>query len=327
MKKNNIEKNFSIIIPSRKIDINLDQCLSQIRKYYKKIKIILILDEYNKIIEDKNISILITKNKTIGYKRNLAVKNSNTKFVCFIDSDAYPKSPWLNNVLEIFKKNNKIAGVGGPNLSPRTNNIEKIIVSRARKLSFVTLNKDVKFIPKKNKSIKFLPSCNLIVRKDLYLKSGGMDDNLYSGEEISLNYNLIKNGYILIFSPHVIVFHKDRNFKHFARQRFIYGSTGLRLFMKYPNLQSFQLLIASFPIFFLLSIFFIINNKFLLNSYFIGLFTMLCLIVINSIKINYKKNFFKSFKLTLISVFYPGYGLILSFFVSDKKLSSFYTQR
>lgn len=325
--KKKFTRDFTIIIPSRKVDLNLEHCLRQIRKFYKKIKIIIILDEYNKKFVDRNITVLITKNKTIGYKRNIAVKQANSKYVCFIDSDAYPNNPWLKDVNNIFESDRKVAGIGGPNLSPKTNNVEKKIVARARKLSFVTLNKNVKKIPKKNETVSFLPSCNLIIKRSIYIKLGGMDESLYSGEEISLNYNLKRSGYDLVFSPDVIVFHKDRNFKHFARQRFIYGSTGLRLFLKYPNLQSFQLLISSIPFFYILSLIFILKNKLLVIGYVCGIILLLTLILINVLKINFQNNFFKSLKLTLISIFYPGFGLFLSFFLSDKKISTFYTQR
>ena len=325
--KKKIVEDYTIIIPSRKVDLNLEHCLRQIRKFYKKIKIIIILDDYNKKFIDRNITVLITKNKTIGFKRNIAVKKANSKYVCFIDSDAYPNSPWLKNVNNIFKSDRRIAGVGGPNLSPKTNNVKKKIVARARKLSFVTLNKNVKKIPKKKEIISFLPSCNLIIKRNIYIRLGGMDESLYSGEEIALNHNLKRAGYNLVFSPDVIVFHKDRNFKHFARQRFIYGSTGLRLFLKYPNLQSFQLLISSIPLFYVLSLIFILKNKLLVTGYVCGIILLLIITLINVVKINFQNNFIKSLKLTLISIFYPGYGLILSFFLSDKKLSTFYTQR
>ena len=324
---NSIEKKYTVIIPSRKIDENLEQCISQIRKFYKKLKIIVILDEINKKLIHKYIDIIVTENKTIGFKRNLAVKKTKTKYVCFIDSDAYPVTKWLDTVDDIFVKNKLIAGVGGPNLSPKTTNVEKKLVSRARKLSFVTLNKNVKSIPTKNINVDFLPSCNLIFKKSIYLKIGGMDEIMYSGEEIALTYKLKKKGYNLIFSPNVFVYHKDRDFKHFARQRLIYGSTGLRLSIKYPCLPSFQLLISSIPFFYLLSFFIFLINLSFLKIYLIGVFFILILCILNSIKINFDNNFFKSIKLTLISVMYPGFGLLLSFFFNDEKLRSFYTQR
>ena len=45
---NQYESLVSIIIPSRDIDYLLENCLEEIRKLYKDIKIILVLDEINK---------------------------------------------------------------------------------------------------------------------------------------------------------------------------------------------------------------------------------------------------------------------------------------
>ena len=39
-----IEKNITILIPSKSYDENLQFCILNIRKYYKKIKIVLVLD-------------------------------------------------------------------------------------------------------------------------------------------------------------------------------------------------------------------------------------------------------------------------------------------
>ena len=57
--------------------------------------------------KDKNISVLVSGNKTIGYKRNLAVKHCKTDYVYFIDSDAYPNTHWLDQVDKTFKKYNR----------------------------------------------------------------------------------------------------------------------------------------------------------------------------------------------------------------------------
>jgi len=324
---NSVETNISVIIPSRIYDENLSHCLKQIRKFYKKIKIILILDSQNKKNTDKNIKILISGNKTIGHKRNLGVKKTKTKFICFIDSDAYPDTPWLNKVNELFKKYKNLGAIGGPNLSPKTKNIEKILVSRSRKLSFVTLNKLVKNNNSKTDYINFLPSCNMILKTNLYKKLKGMDERLYSGEEISLNYNIKKKDLKLIFCPSICIFHKDRNFKHFARQRFIYGSTGLKLFLRYPCKESLLLLISSFPVIFFLLFPFIFFNEFFFNFYIGGMIFLILFCLLNSIKINYSNNFMKSIKLTIISMFSPGIGLITSLLIKDYIIKKYYTQK
>ena len=84
-KKNNrlikkVENNITIIIPSRKFDENLKNCIKKIRTYYKKIQIIIILDTPTKLKLDKNTKTIISGNKTIGFKRNLAAKYVKTKF-------------------------------------------------------------------------------------------------------------------------------------------------------------------------------------------------------------------------------------------------------
>ena len=162
-----VQNKITIVIPSRLHDRNLSFCIKKIRQFYKKIKIIIILDKKEFFKKDKNIILLVSGNKTIGYKRNLAVNFCKTEYVCFIDSDAYPNSYWLDQVDKTFKKYKKVGAVGGPNLSPPTNNIEKILVSRSRKLSFVTLNTSSKNQEKKESEINFLPSVNLIVKKNL----------------------------------------------------------------------------------------------------------------------------------------------------------------
>ena len=47
----------------------------------------------------------------------------------------------------------------------------------------------------------------------------------------------------------------------------------------------------------------------------------------NSLKINYKNNFLKSVKLSFISLFMPGIGLIARIFLKDETFKKFYTQR
>ena len=217
--------------------------------------------------------------------------------------------------------------MGGPNLSPKTKNIEKILVARSRKNSIVTLNPKVKSIKTNKHFINFLPSCNIIMRSSVYKKIKGMDPRLYSSEEISLNYKLNKKGFKMIFSPKVCVFHSDRNFKHFARQRFIYGSTGLWYSIRYPCKESFMLLASSFPTLFVLSFPIIFINYALMLAFLFGIFFLVLLVIMNSVKINFRNNFIKSIKLSLISFFYPGFGLLARIFLKNNTFKKLYTQK
>jgi cellulose synthase/poly-beta-1,6-N-acetylglucosamine synthase-like glycosyltransferase len=321
------QSRITIIIPSRSYDRNLSFCVKKIRQFYKKIKIIIILDKKESFKKDKNISVLISGNKTIGYKRNLAVKHCKTDYVCFIDSDAYPTTSWLDQVDKTFKKHKSAAAIGGPNLSPPTNNIEKTLVSIFKNLFFVTLNTAVKSRKKIEGTINFLPGCNLVVKTKIYNKLRGMYEELYSGEEIPLIRNLKKNNFKIIFNPKIYVFHKDRNFKHFFRQRFVYGSTGLRLFIKFPCKQSFLLLISSVPFVYLLIFPLVLLNNFFFIEYIFGisLLSLFCLLI--AFKINYSHSYFlKSLKLSLIAIFAPGIGFIASLLLRNDVIKQLFTQ-
>ena len=321
-----VENNITVVIPSRSLDSNLINCIKKIRKFYRKIKIILVLDFPIKNKLDKNIKILISGNKTIGYKRNLGVKFVNTKLISLIDSDAYPSSFWLNESIDILRDTN-IAAIGGPNISPKSYNIEKILVANSRINSIVTLNPIVKSRKTKKHYINFLPSCNFIIKTSIYKKVNGMDSRLYSSEEISLNLKVRKLGYKMIFNPKIFVYHIERNFKHFFRQRFIYGSTGLWCSIRYPCKESFLLLASSFPLLYCLCFPLIFINKDLRLFFLTGIMALLSVILLNAYKINFKNNFLKSLKLSFISFFVPGLGLVARIFLKDKIFKGLYTQK
>ena len=321
------QKKFTIIIPSKIFDNNLKFCIKNIRKYYKLVKIIVILDKKKKLIKNKDIKIITVGPKNIGYKRNLAAKLTNSKYITFIDSDAYPKHKWLDHVLNSFKKFEDVKVIGGPNLSPSNKELEKQLVARARKLSFVTFDPFVKKRGKTEKIVNFLPACNFTIERKIYLKIGGMIDKIYSGEEMSIMKKLRDKNYKMLLNYRSYVYHKERNFKHFFRQRFVYGSTAIYYILKYPCRETLLLLISTFPFLYLLILPAAFLNLFFFKIYFsifsfLFLFCLLC-----ALKINFKNNFFKSLNLIILSVFGPGIGLVSSLFLSAKKIKKLYTQK
>ena len=131
----------------------------------------------------------------------------------------------------------------------------------------------------------------------------------------------------MIFSPKVFVFHSDRNFKHFARQRFIYGSTGLWYIIRYPCKESFMLFVSSFPTLFILFFPIVFISNALKLTFLLGILLMTLLVIKNSVKINFKNNFIKSVKLSLIIFFYPGLGLLGRIFLKNNTFKKLYTQK
>ena len=311
----NVEKKFTIVIPSRDIDNNAKFCVKKIRFFYKKIKIIIIIDikKANFYSRDKNIKILYYKTKNIGLKRNYAVNFVKTKFISFIDSDAFPVVPWLDYIYFNFDSKTKI--VGGPNLS-NCNNINETIVSRARNFWFVNffnseINKNNLY---SGKYVKFLPSCNFSILRKFYLKIDGMDENLEVGEEHKLFHYCENNSIKVYFNPKSFVMHQERQVKEFFFQRMVYGQNILKLFFKYPSSNTFFTLLAIFPILFLILFFYSIFYKLYLQVILTTISTLFIYFLFCLIKINKQKKFIMySAKVLLAAIFGPGFGFFLSF--------------
>ncbi len=327
MKLFNAEKLVTIIIPSKIFDSNLKFCITKIRKYYKNINIILLLDKVIKIKKIKKTKIIQTGNKTIGFKRNLGVKLSNTPFVSFIDSDAYPNNRWLDFILSSFKKNKNVKVVGGPNVSPKTKDIERKLVAKVRKFFFVTFDNRVKFIRDTDHFVKFLPSVNFVIKKNIYLKLGGMNEIVNTGEDGIFMNDLNKKNYKMLLNGRAYVFHKDRNFKNYLRQRIVYGSNIFKNFFLSPSFSTFFMCLSILPFLYLLLFPLAILSNYLILKLYLSILVLMSLFILYcSLKIYEKNTFFKSFKVVFISIFGPGLGFAISLIKSDKYLRKIYTQ-
>ena len=335
------QSKFTIIIPSKIIDKNLINCERKIRHFYKNIIILFMLDEIN---DNKEFSVhtkkIVTGLVNVSEKRNMGFRLCKTDFLVFIDSDAYPDHPWLDKIESIFEQNKTIGVCGGPNLSPEENDDEKKLISFVKKSWFVTQNANLlKKIQSKGQFIHFLPSCNLVVKRSVFKDKDPFDKRLFANEEISLNTYIKKYGYKIYYDPSVYVFHKDRNINSFLRQRFIYGSESLSVFLKFPCKCSFNLLISTIPfiaILLLVGIFVLrvcqINIAFF-NTYFFPLtatiiFLLMIVVILETCRVFLicKKNIFKIFGLLSLSVFLPGLGQIIKPFISWKLKRKIWTQ-
>ena len=328
------QSKFTIIIPSKTVDYNLLHCEKKIRQFYKKIKILLMIDGVNINFNLSDYTNTVTTGLVnVAEKRNIGIKLCATKFVVFIDSDAYPSHPWLDEVENVFKQNPTIGACGGSNLSPDENDEEKKLICSIKK-SFV-VSQNVKLVKNKQSQprfINFLPTCNLVVKRSILQGREPMDNKLFAHEDIALNENIKKSGYKIYYEPTSYIYHKDRSIKSFLNQRFIYGTESINIFIKFPCKSSLNLLISTIPsisLLLLLVNIFILKilqiNINLLNSYFFPLsallvFSSIIIIIFETFRIFllHKKNFFKIHILLFMSVFLPGLGQIMNPFLTWK---------
>lgn len=271
------ENNTTIIIPARNIDFLLKECISKIREIYPVVKINIIIDDFqkNETIEfDENILFIQSINKNMSAKRNLGVKNSNTEYVAFIDSDAYPDKNWLENGCKFLSNNPCYAAVTGNQILPSNDNIERQCLREVRFSRLFTYSQWCKVIDLNTteQDCKEFMTSNLIMRKKEYNILQGMDENIYLAEDNEFSKRIVANGYKIRFIPQVRVFHHEASFLPFMKKIFSMGkyyvdemnedslkfSLNEKLSMFFPLLGVF-LIILLFLLTFILRINFLFN--------------------------------------------------------------------
>jgi len=223
-------KKINIIIPSITISDELIRCLRGIDLLSYKNFIVTIAIDYNnkKKLPKFNFVLkkIITGKVFMSKKRNLAAKKFKTEFIAFIDSDCYPCKNWLNNSIK-YLLDKKIHVVGGPNIPFKNQSYSEMISSFCKRSFFVSGHLNYRKYKSPKKYCKdYLESCNIIMRRKLFLDINGMNENVYIGEDKELFERLKKkvSNFKVLFSPDIFVYHKQRSIFKFLLQRLSYGT-------------------------------------------------------------------------------------------------------
>jgi len=308
-------KDFTIIIPCVLFQ-DVKDCIKKIRKIYKKIKIIVCLNESNFISKkDKNLKFVVTKYKGIGKKRNIAINYCKTKYIAFLDSDAYPKKGWIESTYKILK-NKTISIVSGPHISPSNQNEEEKLIGKVKLSYVITMNAHLqKKTSEKGKFVSFMPSCNWILSKKIFNKLNQMDEKMLRNEDWDFVYNRMrKKKYKLFYSPKTVIYHENKTLADFVLKRFKYG------FYMWPILLKFNIFNLYFftPFFFsifLLSFPLVLFNEFYLYFYFTILLIYFLTIIVETIRLSTNLNEFIKIPFYMIPAsLVPGFGIFLGFF-------------
>ena len=285
-----MKNKFNVIIPSLTLSSELINCLLKFNNQkYKNFFVTIVLDYSNKKKIPKlnyKLNILIVGKRTMSYKRNYAVKKFKSDLIAFIDSDAYPNKDWLlhgKNILS--KKNNEI--IGGPSLPFPNQSFEEMMCHYAKRSYFVTGYLNFRKYKAKSRYCDWLESCNLMMSRKLFLKFGGMNENIYVGEDKEFIERFKKqNPSIKVFySPRLFIYHKERNLIKFLIQRMVFGADLYNITNFNYKLNSFQPLLPLITFIFFISIFFLVESYFLkLKLLVFFVITIQILILTNLIK-------------------------------------------
>lgn len=221
----------SIIIPCKEVNHHTQDCVERCKRLdYGKYEILVLPDSATANL--KGVKMIPTGPKTPGAKRNIGVAKSEGELCAFIDSDAYPRSDWLNNAVTYFE-DPTVAAVGGPGLTP----LEDDVMQRAsgQVLSSLLVGSlSSRYKAEKCSESDDVHSCNFIVRKSVLIEAGGWNEKFWPGEDTLVCLAIKKLGRRLVEASDVVVYHHRRSlFKAHFRQVWRFGEHRGFFFKKY----------------------------------------------------------------------------------------------
>jgi cellulose synthase/poly-beta-1,6-N-acetylglucosamine synthase-like glycosyltransferase len=220
-----------VIIPAKGKPEKLQECIKSILTLdYPNLEIIVVDDGLEeagiKILDNFKGKIKILKSNSCGpsYARNLAALNSDAEFIAFTDSDCIVDKDWLRELTRGFREYPQAVSCGGiQRVSQEATAFEKKAYLFMRRCGIIT---DYARTVKGEDIIEVghNPSCNVMYKRQVYLKEGGFLEGLWPGEDVEFDYRLKKQGYALCFNPRAIVYHhKPDTPRKFVRMMFRYG--------------------------------------------------------------------------------------------------------
>ena len=219
----------SIIIPVRNRPQNIKACLTSLTQLnYPKEKLeIIVVDDASTdntpdVISQFPVHLIPLKNnKQAPFCRNLAARTSKNDILAFIDSDCLADPLWLLELIPTFK-DSSLGAIGGM--------VDSFYEDKGlEKYEKVKSSLYMGAWPKRSSQedpFFYVPSCNLLVRRDVFLRLEGFKEALIVGEDVDFCWRLQKEGFNIEYRPVGKVYHKHRNkLMSFCKRRFDYGTS------------------------------------------------------------------------------------------------------
>jgi len=174
------------------------------------------------------------------------VEAAKGEYIAFTDADCEVPFDWIerlrkglgswNGKREGLGDKNKIAAVGGPNVTPSNDSAFGKAVGSVLDL-LTGVGARYGFKGKKVSEIYHNSGCNVLYKKSAILEVGGFDETLLTCEDEELDFRIRKLGYKLLYNPEVVVLHHRRSsYKGFFLQAYRYAIGRMQAGKKHPEM-------------------------------------------------------------------------------------------
>lgn len=159
-------------------------------------------------------------------QRNMAVNQAEGDVVYFLDDDSRITPAGLA-ACAVAMADKGVAVAGGPSITPRDDSSLQRLFGAALASPFGSggMRNRYRVVGSvRETSDRELILCNLAMRRDVFMASGGLDERLYPNEENELLDRIRSNGAKLLHVPEMAVVRSQRRtLRQFVRQMFSYG--------------------------------------------------------------------------------------------------------
>lgn len=213
------------------------------------------------------------KNYGFGKGNNLASKKAEGKYILFLNSDTFSKDKGFLKMALFLEKNQK-AGILGGKLENRDGSKQlsagKFYTPLNLFFSLLGLESFVRSAPDKISRVDWVSGACFMIRKELFEKLKGFDENFFMYvEDMELCYRVKKEGFLTYFYPDIILEHREAGSsnRQFAIKNIYKGL--LYFHKKHGNFLSYSVIKSMLYLkaFLLIIIGRIINNKYLTDAY------------------------------------------------------------
>lgn len=242
-----MQKKFvSIVIPTRNAAKTLHSCLESLQNLnYPKSELEIIItdgmstDDTTKVATSYDVKVVTNKKISIATGRNLGFAKASGELIAFTDADCIVDKNWISHSIKYFD-DPLVAGVSGPIHTPLDQDYFGSSVAFLFSLSVYLAISTHHEKEKQAREVDDFPTCNAIYTADALSKVMPLDENLFSGSDVELNYKLRQAGYKLLSTPDIEVWHYKRSTpRSLFHQMKRYAIGRLQLGKKYTKLIKF----------------------------------------------------------------------------------------
>ncbi len=160
---------------------------------------------------DERVRIIPTGNELPAIKRNMGVDASTGEIIAFLDDDSYPTARWLEELAANFA-DKEIGGVGGPAATPPEDTFWQKVSGAVYSSFAASGSYRYRYIYDRRREVDDYPTCNLAVRKSVFVEAKGFQTNYWPGEDTELCLTITKRLMEkIIYDPLVHVYHHRRS--------------------------------------------------------------------------------------------------------------------